>query len=786
MKGSLLFRRLIISILLVSVAVIAFSQNAKKAYKTGIDFYEAGNYKDAIEQFSNAITLNPEYKEAYVMRGQAYELIKDYQKASDDFKRTVIFDPKSEVLLTNLGRSLNELNQNKEALDVLNKATYINRKYLPAYQEKIKAMIAMDKAFDALKVSDTTLALEANALNYYLQGVVTEKLNSTQKAEWAFSKCIKEDKKFVDGYIALAYLQANLNKLDEAMANCNEALKLEPTSRGALLARSKVFVKRQDYRNAIDDISRNIVNNPNDEEMFFIRGQYYQQFSQHQNAINDFNKVLTLNPKNSEALYNRAKSFEEISNFQAAIKDYESLVAISEFDAKAKIHLQQAKDRLFELNRENNPPKIALLEPEPKDKIVVEIPNNKSTVRVKGSVSDQSGVKSIKVNNTDVKFEIVNGNAEFTTDIPVEGSDVLSVTAVDVYNNIEKSNFSIKRTEIIPPRVAVVAPFASDNGEIYLDNNEPNLYIEGKITDESLIKSILIEGVSASFKMDELNPTFTATINVNNKNKVVVTATDIYGNQMPYTFTLNRESAAINASNPMGKTWVVFIENANYHTFASLEGPTKDISLMKTALAKYQINNIIHKKNLTKDQMEKFFSIELRDLIKSNRVNTLMVWYAGHGKAINETGYWIPVDATREDEFTYFNINYLKAAMQSYTNTVTHTLVVTDACESGPTFYQAMRSGLRERSCNDWQATKLKSSQVFSSAGYELAIDNSQFTRTFANVLASNPNSCIPIETIAIKVMDAINSGNTTQKPKFGKINGLADEDGTFFFIAKE
>ena len=207
--------------------------------------------------------------------------------------------------------------------------------------------------------------------------------------------------------------------------------------------------------------------------------------------------------------------------------------------------------------------------------------------------------------------------------------------------------------------------------------------------------------------------------------------------------------------------------------------------MMKSAFAKYKIHNIIHKKNMTKAQLERFFSIELRDLVKSNRVNSLLIWYAGHGKYINETGYWVPVDAKRDDEFTYFNINNLKASMQSYSKIITHTLVVTDACESGPSFYQAMRSTPKDRSCNDWQATKFKSSQVFSSAGYELASDNSQFTKTFANTLSSNPNSCIPIETVVKKVKIAVSKGGTKQKPKFGKIAGLADENGTFFFIKK-
>ncbi|HEY4789560.1 MAG TPA: tetratricopeptide repeat protein [Bacteroidales bacterium] len=760
----------------------ALGQNAKKFYKTGEEFFKASNFQDAITQFTSAVALNPEYKDAYFMRGCSYEMIKDFAKAADDFNRAPIFEPKNEEFCYHIGKAYFELKKYPEALDILNKATLLNRKYLPAYQQKILVLIALDQSFNALKVSDTTLALDGNAYNYYLQGLVTEKLNSTQKAEWAYTKAIKEDKKYIDAYVALANLELTINKPEEAMARCNEALKIDPNSRQALLVRSKVFLKKLDYRNGIDDVSRAIVLNPDDENMFFVRGTYYQQFSQHQNAINDFNKVISLNPKNAEAYYRRANSYEEISNFPAAIKDYESLVAISEYDAKAKQLLKQAQDRLFELNRENDPPKLVLIDPSPKDKFTMEIPNNKKEIRVKGYATDKSALSYIKVNNKDMTYEKINGQYEFSAVVPVDSIDVITISTADVYNNLEKVNFNLKRTETDPPKVSIMAPMASDNGEIYLDSNDPSLYIEGKIADESPIKSILIEGVTASFKVDELNPTFAATIDINNKSKFTVTATDIYGNEKSYTFTLNRESASLLGQNPMGKTWVVFVENSNYHSFASLEGPTKDVSLMKAALVKYQVNNIIHRKDLTKEQMEKFFSIELRDLIRSNRVNTLLIWYAGHGKLINETGYWIPVDANRDEEFTYFNINSLKAWLQTYSS-LTHTLLVTDACESGPTFFQAMRAALRERSCDDWQATRLKSSQVFSSAGYELAQDNSQFTKTFANLLASNPNACIPIESIVMKISS---TAGAQQKPKFGKIAGLTDEDGTFFFIAKD
>lgn len=523
---------------------------------------------------------------------------------------------------------------------------------------------------------------------------------------------------------------------------------------------------------------------PENPKWYALRGSYYQQFNQHLNAVNDYSVAISMDEKNPDYYFARAKSYEHSMNYSAAANDYETITKLSEYNVDAKKLLDETKARLFEINRENDEPEILVVDPEPKSGTILEFPGDKESVLLKGKVWDESDLQYLKINDMDIRLEKKDTHYEFVTDVDIRDADELVITALDVYDNKQTGIYPIKRTEVDPPKVEIIAPYASDNNLIYLESNDPTLYVEGKITDESFIRSIFIEGVTASYRMDVENPKFSANIDIMNKKKFTVVAEDMFGNKIEEEFILNREGAIISADNPMGKTWVVFIENSDYEIFASLEGPVKDVSLMKSSFAKYQIHNIITKQDMTKEEMEKFFSIELRDLIRSNRVNSLLIWYAGHGKFINETGYWIPIDAQRDDEFTYFNISTLKAAMQSYSSTLTHTLVVTDACESGPTFYQAMRSTPTERSCDDWTATKSKSSQVFSSAGYELAVDNSQFTRTFASSLANNPNACIPIENIVSQVTVAVVKNNQ-QRPKFGKIDGLEDENGTFFFILK-
>ena len=63
-------------------------------------------------------------------------------------------------------------------------------------------------------------------------------------------------------------------------------------------------------------------------------------------------------------------------------------------------------------------------------------------------------------------------------------------------------------------------------------------------------------------------------------------------------------------------------------------------------------------------------------------------------------------------------------------------------------------------------------------------VDESPFTPVFYYTLLNNTRACISIEEIVAKVKVAVGSNNQ-QKPQFGKIAGLKDEGGTFFFITK-
>ncbi len=770
--------------LFLLLPAFALAQSPKKYYEAAQKFDAAGNYKDAIENYSKAIDLDPKYEKAYEARAVSYEKQNMKQQAIDDYKKVLAFEPKEKTYYYNAGRLLNDLGKYGEADQMLRKALERDKGYAEAIEVEVKVLHKLKDYNYGLVVTQLGLDEKKNAQTYYNHAVMLDSLKNYPEAEKFYKNSKYYDSKFMPAYVGLALVDVKLNKMDEATKTCEDALVKAPDNMDIYFAKSMVSASKKDFQNALNDITKVVLSKPT-IAAYKQRAIYYEKLGQYQNAVNDYVQILKLDERDIDTYLKKAAANEQMQNTKAALADYNKVAALAAGNNKVEEIVKQARKKMIELSRESVKPEITLTSPKSSEKNLIKLSADKEDVLIKGLVSDASLIKSISANSGTVTYAQDSINPEFTVKITgLSKINEITVTAVDIYNNTQATQFKIEKTESNKPIIAIETPEASFENEIFIDNNNADIYLQGKIKDQSLIESITIDDQPASFNPSHMNPDFSSQLTIANKNKITITVKDIYGNENSQTYLLNRSGATAGIDNPMGNTWVVFIENSHYTSFPSLEGPAKDIMSIKSALTGYKITKTIHKKDMTKGEMEKFFSIELRDYVKNNNINSLMIWYAGHGKYVSPTGYWVPADGKTDDEFSYFGINNLKAAMQSYSSKLIHTLVITDACESGPTFLMAMRGDDNNKRCDNWELTKAKSSQVFTSAGYELASDNSQFSKTFASCLVNNTDACLPIEKITKKVSAAV-VGAGNQSPKFGKIKDLEDEGGTYFFIRK-
>lgn len=773
---------LLVLFLLTQLSV--YSQSAKKYFSLAEKLQETNNCEEAITNYSKAIELDPKYEKAYVSRAQCYEKLNKKEQAVDDYKKASLFSPKEKEYYFHAGRLLMNLEKYSEADQQFRKALERDKSYEEVIEAEIK-VIHKTKDFNyGLTVTQMALDIKKTALSYYNHAVMQDSLKNFPEAEKEYKNSKYYDSKFIPSYVGLALVQVKMNKIPEALTVCETALTKDANSIDVFEARAYVYQAKKDFQNALTDITKVLVSKQT-PELYKLRASFYTMLGQFQNAANDYGQAVKLNDKDIEAYLQRALSYEQAQNNKLAVADYNMVAKLGAGNAAFEKTVADAKKKAYDLSRESNKPEIVILSHKLINDRYIKLPGDKDQLTISGYIKDESFISSVTANNINAEFKKDSINPRFSVNVSgLANTNEITFIAGDSYGNVQNMVYKIERTEVNKPVVKLEVPAASSDNEIFLESNSPDLYIQGKITDESLIESIYINGIVASFSPTAINPEFSSQISIANKNKITIVVKDAYGNETTQEYNLNRSGAEAAKDNPMGTTWVVFIENSKYTSFSSLDGPAKDVTAMKSALAEYKVSKILHLKNMTKTEMEKFFAIELRDNVKKQNINSLLIWYAGHGKYVSPTGYWVPVDAKPDDEFSYFGINNLKAAMQSYTGKLKHLLVITDACESGPSFLTAMRGASDDMRCEKWELVKSKSAQVFTSAGYELASDNSQFTKTFVSTLNNNPDACIAIDKIVGKVTTAVQKAGN-QAPKFGKIKDIEDENGTFFFIKK-
>ena len=112
---------------------LAAGEKAEDFLIQGEEKYRKGDRQGAIEAFSQAIELNPNYVEAYYNRGRVRYVLGDHKGAIADYNEALRINPSDSKAYYNRGVTRSRLGDNKGAIADFNEALRINPKYAKAY-----------------------------------------------------------------------------------------------------------------------------------------------------------------------------------------------------------------------------------------------------------------------------------------------------------------------------------------------------------------------------------------------------------------------------------------------------------------------------------------------------------------------------------------------------------------------------------------------------------------------------------------------------------------------------
>ena len=106
-------------------------------------------------------------------------------------------------------------------------------------------------------------------------------------------------------WICQIFLDAFTLDYDRAIADINQAIKLNPSLANAYDTRCEAYVKKGDYDHAITDCNQAIKLDSTHTNSYYSRGIAYKNKGSRNQAVEDFKKVLEL--KNDVELSQNAK-----------------------------------------------------------------------------------------------------------------------------------------------------------------------------------------------------------------------------------------------------------------------------------------------------------------------------------------------------------------------------------------------------------------------------------------------------------------------------------------------
>jgi tetratricopeptide (TPR) repeat protein len=710
-------RRNLLVIITMIVCLASYAQDGKTFLKDAEKLRASGQLDAALEQYGFAIRVDSNYVKALLGRASLYLDMGRMEERMADMEHVARLTPRDAGNLTMTAVACLDAHDPAKARRYADAALAISSKSMEAMQTKVRACLALGDVRAAVEAADAALALKGTTDTYYLHARSRMASGDFTTADADLDKVLEWNPLYEAAYVASGETQLQLyttyrgvsmqmRALEKAINRCTRGLELNPSSTELLIVRSKAYALQKEFSKAIDDVSKCVALGREDSVVFYQRALYYHGFGQEQNAVNDLNRLLLQSPDNVRFLLLRAECREANLDLDGAARDLGQAEKQmkdhpAEWTAEDLKAITVSKERVqmlvFEMNREADPPVITVVEPLRKDD-VVQVSSALTKVKVAGHVRDKSLLKSIKVQNVNADFDPEDQSPEFRATVPLApGDKEIDVMAEDVYGNRSTITLHVQRTEGDPPSLMVTVPSVSADRVAVIPAGKDQLFVEGRASDPSGIRSVMVDGRFASFIPDTSTTDFSIKLEIAGRDQFTVRAEDRYGNVTENTYAVHRAAPVVatvkpvpeKPASPMGTAWVIYIENSNYRNMPALNSLGMD--KMRKAFSKYQAQRTIVKKNLTKTEFERFFNIELRDLVRSGQVNTLLVWYEGHGRSQGGKAYWIPVDGKADDIYSFYNYGPLKGLMENYSESVRTTLVVSDAAGNDPSFYELTR-----------------------------------------------------------------------------------------------
>lgn len=257
-----------------------------------------GNVEKAIADFNQAIALNPDDLDVYMIRGDAKSKLGDFKGAIEDYEHVLKLNP--------------------DALDIRKK------------RDEMKLLIEGQLQQNGKVVRQTTTQTvvrqgrsSGDDVNYKELGHKKSAEGNYTGAIGDFTQAIKLKSDDVDAYNARGWAKLQNDDYAGAIEDFSQVIKYRPQNANAYIQRAQVRLKLKHFIEAIEDYNHALRLNPDDS--YFIlnaRGRVRLESGDHNGAIKDFSEAIKLLPNRTYGYNSRGLALRTLGDYSRAIEDH--------------------------------------------------------------------------------------------------------------------------------------------------------------------------------------------------------------------------------------------------------------------------------------------------------------------------------------------------------------------------------------------------------------------------------------------------------------------------------
>jgi tetratricopeptide (TPR) repeat protein len=360
------------------------SKDPAELVEQGETLEDGGKYADALGKFARATQIDPKNVEAWADRAFANLQIGQLPDAESALERAAALDPKNVVVLNTRGAIAETQHNFQAALENFEAALKLYPNNTFAATHRVSSMAAAGRTKEALAAADQLIASNPRDIqNYEIKTFLLMKQGDHSEGEKTIDAMVaanpgdpQANAMGVELYLqfgfsdkARALTQAtsasqptalslynrarvvDASDADRALADLDQALRLDPHLAAALVLRAQLRASRGRRDEALADADEAVRVSPGSVEALSARAEILASIDKREQALQDVEKAIAVNPRHLESYLLKANLLRDLGRKDDALKVPAELVAASPQETYAHVAAAKIYDAFGERDK---------------------------------------------------------------------------------------------------------------------------------------------------------------------------------------------------------------------------------------------------------------------------------------------------------------------------------------------------------------------------------------------------------------------------------------------------